>query len=235
MIFTRTLLLASFLLTAFSCGGYQGKFEFPRDSFIYVRQMVTIKVCAPGKPFECKDRRSGISGSGSIVKVTPTGSYVLTAEHVCRSRTLKKATSGRKVKSREFLAIDLEEKRYDLKIMATDVRSDLCLVFAEGLISRKAIPIARNAPKPGDRVHNVAAPQGVFTRDMVPLFSGYFSGSDGDNDIYSISATQGSSGSPVLNDNGEIIGVITRAFSNFNSLSLSPSFNYVSAFLSNYL
>ena len=235
MINARKILLTLLAIATASCSGSQRNFEFPRTSFVQLKQLVTIKTCKPGNPFECADTTSGISGSGSIVKVTKVGSFVLTAEHVCNSATLANYTRGKKVNRRDFYAIDLYGKEYNLKVVGTNVRFDLCLVFANGLISHPAIPISKKPPEPGKRFYNVASPMGVFNIDMVPAFSGHFAGSDGENDIYSIPAHQGSSGSPVLNDRGEIVGVITRTFSNFNNMSRSPSYNDLSAFLSTYL
>ena len=231
----RKILLALLVLVTISCGGSQKSFEFPRTSFVQLKQMITIKSCKPGKPFECRRSTTGISGSGAVVRVTKVGSYVLTAEHVCNSASLAKIAKGKRVEERAFFAIDLYGKEYDLTIIGTNVRADLCLVFAKALISYPAIPISKSPPIPGRLYFNVAAPMGVFNINLVPTFSGYFAGSDGENDIYSIPAHQGSSGSPVLNERGEIVGVVTRTFSNFNSMSLSPSYNFLSAFLSNYL
>ena len=235
MKITRKILLALLMFATISCSGSQKRFEFPREAFVQLKKTVTIKRCKSGKPFDCLRTTNGISGSGSIVKVTKVGSYVLTAEHVCQSATLKKFTKGKKVEGQDFFAIDLDGKEYNLKVIGVNIRADLCLVFAQGLISHPAIPISPTPPKPGRTFYNLAAPQGVFNIDLLPLFAGYFAGTDGENDIYCIPAAKGSSGSPVLNERGEIVGVITRTFHNFNNMSLSPSYNFLSAFLSNYL
>ena len=43
---------------------------------------------------------------------------------------------------------------------------------------------------------------------MVPLMEGYFLGNEGRRALYSIPAAGGSSGSPILNHHGQLIGMI---------------------------
>ena len=56
--------------------------------------------------------------------------------------------------------------------------------------------------------YNLAAPAGFFAKDMIPIFQGRYSGLHGAHDIYTIPATGGSSGSPIVNKKGELIGLI---------------------------
>lgn len=229
----------SFLVIALSmllsCTGYQKRFEFPRDSFIHVKQFVTIKKCAKDNPFDCRDFTSGISGSGSIVKVIGNGSYVLTAAHVCESEKLAKIAKTGKLLETKFHAVDINGKAYPLVVLSANTSADLCLLFAEGLLGGTALKLASVAPRPGERAYNMAAPQGIFTINMFPLFDGYYAGHDRSFDLYTIPATQGSSGSPILNSDGHLIGIIAMSFTGFQSMSLSPPYSQVRAFLSTYL
>tara|TARA_Y100000310_G_scaffold171799_1_gene171970 strand:+ start:88 stop:789 length:702 start_codon:yes stop_codon:yes gene_type:complete len=231
----RISFLAIALSLIFSCTGLQKKFEFPRGSFIHLKQFVTIKKCGKSNPFDCKDFTRGISGSGSIVKVIRNGSYVLTAAHVCESERLAKIAKTGKLMGTEFHAIDIDGKAYPLITLSANTSADLCLLFAEGLLGSAALKLASAAPRPGEKVYNMAAPQGIFTVNMFPLFEGYYAGHDRSFDLYTIPATQGSSGSPILNSDGHLIGVVTMSFTGFQSMSLSPPFNRIKAFLSNYL
>jgi S1-C subfamily serine protease len=230
--FLAAALIISILL---SCTGYQKKFEFPRKSFIYLKQLVTIKKCAKVNPFECKDFTSGISGSGSVVKIIENGSYVLTAAHVCESERLAKIIKTGKLLETNFTAVDINGRAYPLITLSANISSDLCLLFAEGLVDSRALKIAIAPPHPGEKVYNMAAPQGVFTANMFPLFGGYYAGYDMDFDLYTIPATQGSSGSPILNSDGHLIGVLTMSFTGFHNMSLSPHYSRIKAFLSKYL
>lgn len=233
------MLKASFLALAlpvlFSCTGYQKKFEFPRESFVHLKQFVTIKKCAKDNPFECKDFTSGITGSGSIVKRIENGSYILTAAHVCESERLAKIAKTGKLLGTSFRAVDIDGKAYPLFVLSANTSADLCLLFAEGLLDHPALKLASRSPRAGERIYNMAAPQGIFTINMFPLFSGYYAGHDRSYDLYTIPATQGSSGSPILNSDGDLIGVVTMSFTGFQNMSLSPPYNSLRAFLSSYL
>ena len=227
--------LAIVLSMLFSCTGYQKKFDFPRESFVYLKQFVTIKKCAKENPFECRDFTSGITGSGSIVKRIENGSYILTAAHVCESERLAKIIKTGKLLETRFQAVDIYGKAYPLFVLSANASADLCLLYAEGMLDHSALKFASSPPRHGEKVYNMAAPQGIFTINMFPLFSGYYAGHDRSFDLYTIPATQGSSGSPILNSDGHLIGVVTMSFTGFKAMSLSPHYNSLKAFLSNYL
>jgi S1-C subfamily serine protease len=235
LIVLRASFFALALPILFSCTGYQKKFKFPRESFVYLKQLVTIKKCKKGKPFECKNFTSGISGSGSIVKRIKNGSYILTAAHVCENEKLAKIVKTGKLLETNFHAIDIGGKSYPLFVLSTNASADLCLLFAEGMLDHPVIKLANRSPRPGEKVYNMAAPKGVFTINMFPLFSGYYAGHDKSYDLYTIPATQGSSGSPVLNSDSRLIGVVTMSFTGFQSMSLSPPYNSLRAFLLSHL
>ena len=61
---------------------------------------------------------------------------------------------------------------------------------------------------------NIAAPKGIFNHQAVPIFEGRFSGNVPSDkkvlkSMFTLSVAPGSSGSMVLNENGELVGMIT--------------------------
>lgn len=102
---------------------------------------------------------------------------------------------------------------------ASDVQSDTCIV--ETSMNGPALTIG-SKPSYGDVLFNVAAPKGIFYANSRGggifyadgLYNGEFlmPSKKGKQDklfaMYTISAAPGSSGSPVVNKNGEIIGMI---------------------------
>lgn len=108
---------------------------------------------------------------------------------------------------------------------------DLCLLKIEGKYESTS-KISKRIPKIGDMIYNIAIPEGIQFKDTLPIFTGIYSGtyeSDDSNYSYllSIPASQGSSGSPVFNSDGEIIGIIYAAFKNFSHLSIASTLDQV--------
>ena len=67
----------------------------------------------------------------------------------------------------------------------------------------------------------MAAPFGIFNPGMVLLMHGYYSGKDSRNiHFFTIPTRPGSSGSPILNADGEIVSVIHSAMRSFESVGL---------------
>jgi hypothetical protein len=116
-------------------------------------------------------------------------------------------------------------------IKTMDFRNDMCMLWVDNLFE-PALTISPAHPKPGDKAYNMAAPLGVHSKNMVPIFSGYYNGIDARNiAFYSIPAFGGSSGSPIVNHRGELIGMIHSTLRFFPEIALSPNYKAMRAFI----
>ena len=131
-----------------------------------------------------------------------------------------------------FYAIDIDRVYLPVEIVATDERSDLCVLYVKNL-QKPSMLIAVDKPEPGDRVYNVAAPLGIYDRNMMPIFQGFYSGDSGSRAIYSLPAIGGSSGSPIMNHRGELIGMVSAAYVRFTHIAISPKFKPTISFVNN--
>lgn len=180
----------------------------------------------------------GSVGSGAIVHnervmLSKPRTLILTANHVCQTDEVTLTNLGPEVIPHIKNNLKLEPP-YNLEIIGSmrvvdqygstykvdsppwiqNVQADTCVI--ETSMNAPSLKIG-SEPKYGDHLYNIAAPKGIFH----PSASGggvfFTEGKYNGNFLmtkkrlfamYSINAAPGSSGSPVLNKNGEIVGMI---------------------------
>ena len=208
-----------------------------RDTFVKIKQNVAITVCNPDNPKECLTKTSRSTGSGAVVARTDEGSYVLTAGHVCsfeKEMQLASEFSDSKVLV-QMRSVNFSLGEYVSDIISMDDTIDTCLLFARNLYTTRVAKIApySTSLEPGERVYNVAAPVGIFYKDVVPLLEGFFMGNRDTRAYYSVPAMGGSSGSPIFNSDNEIVGMIHSVNVYFPVVSVSPPLKELRAFIVN--
>lgn len=211
-------------------------FIFPYDAFAQVEISIVLEreINGYGQIAEFSSM-----GSGSVIDVTDEYSIVLTANHVCDplQAGMPLQTNLVRVKDTYIEITGYYGGAYPAEILYSDIDYDLCLLKVEGTW---AVPIAiANEPVPvGERVYNMAAPTGFFSPGMVPLFEGFSSGNLGplgyQDTIYTIPTKGGSSGSPVLNSEGEIIGVVHSAIGGVESIAVACTWEELESFIFRY-
>ena len=200
----------------------------PRDSFLHVLAKEHYEYCytvdAKKNCFVFYEGGASVA-SAFVVYNTPNGSLALTANHVCKP-------SSAHVKQILILTT-LSGEEYEAKILERDSerQNDICLLYAEDL-DKPPVKIALNKPLPGAKLFNIAAPAGIFNKGMVPILEGRYNGvSFHDCAMYSIPAAPGSSGSMVLNNNFELVGLIHSLHIKFPTITLGPRFEVISNFI----
>tara|TARA_R110000824_G_scaffold54557_6_gene150586 strand:+ start:25105 stop:25938 length:834 start_codon:yes stop_codon:yes gene_type:complete len=187
-----------------------------RQSFLYLQKKVELKQCGDHK---CLSHEMNSMASGFVIKVDKGGSYGVTAAHFCDT-DVPSATPAITYKN-FFTATSLDGDEYKATVLASDIDNDICLIYIKGLVDAPALKISLVAPRPGDKVYNIAAPRGIWQPHMVPLFQGIYDGSSGKIAFYSLPANPGSSGSMILNSKGELIGVLHSVYIRFPQIALS--------------
>ena len=240
----------AFFIIFFGSGATEAKYNekiYPRESFVFIKKIDVF--------FSCKENycrivgKSLITGSGSIVGHSKKYSYILTADHVVRSmaipfhhhlRIRSEKKKGNKIKTMSrILVFSFDGKSRLLeKIVSYNKEHDLALLKVKK-IKFKALKMAREEPKVGDKLYNIAAPHRMFAKGMVPFYHGHFLGykklkmKDGSYrwSITSIPTARGASGSPILNSRGRVVGIISSVHGRFHHISLSPPYKHLKDFL----
>jgi len=217
------------MLSALSCGTINSNIEnnFPREGFAFVKKTVQLKRCfGEGK---CATMELRSTGSGYVVRVSEKGAWIVTAAHVCNGESGLLESVDQKI-NMKVSTITLDS--YDAVVIKKDQEIDACLLFAEGLTKGvEVIPLSLKAPRRGEKVYNIAAPLGMFDYDMVPIFEGRYAGEEDGQDIYSLAATFGSSGSMILNSKGELVGMIHSVLKGFRHIAVSSPYEKLMDFI----
>ena len=186
------------------------------------------------------ERVVAASGSGIVVKSLPYSTFVMTADHVCRVEeyeTVNFPTATGIVpiilkQKMRIQTIDYFGNQRDAEFFSSDKVNDICLIRTRGQWG-DPVAIADRLPNRGDRVINIAAPMGIFNPGMVPMFEGQYLGNDYvQRHFYSVPARPGSSGSAIMNVNGEIVGVLHSAFRGLEHMSIASSLTSVHELMS---
>lgn len=252
-IYSIVLGCLSFALVFFSCTGcYNGVVKrsrtiktttgsvlkkannlFPIESFVMTKQsfQITSKVCKSEE--DCADlviqQRS--VASGVIIKTDTKNSYILTAGHACVPSPPKDVALA----GPAYLKYDIEVKtgfgrESKAEVVAVDPVNDLCLLESPDYLGPGLI-IQEKQTALHEKVYNMAGPHGLAASLAVPVFDGYYIGTVADKMLFTIPASPGSSGSPVMNKDGEIITIVSAAAIRFDEFAICPDTQYVKKFL----
>tara|TARA_R100001480_G_scaffold15571_3_gene24468 strand:+ start:1582 stop:2382 length:801 start_codon:yes stop_codon:yes gene_type:complete len=222
--------------------GSSEKEIIPRHSFIQVQQTVELEGCGLDKVTaekKCQKANMRYVSSGAYVfhsEVTPGVSYAVTAGHSCQNKLPKEQViEGFTIvnKGAKFKAVDLNGFQHDAEVVQINSRFDLCLLRVMDVYKNPPIlKVAKKEPPRGETVTNMAAPHGLFWSGTVLIFKGQFSGFHRRGySVYTIPTKPGSSGSPIINSKGKLIGVIFAGYPMIENVGLSSPLVAIKVFL----
>ncbi len=227
-----TFLVLSILFTLIfaECGcSVSQQVRIPRDSYLLVTHHVVSKKCVKKL---CVPHGRTRLGSGFVIAASGGNSWGMTAGHLCMI--------GADTITSELKVVSTGGAKYSAEVAQVLGSVDLCVFVIRGVLI-PPVAMAKIKPTHGERVFALSSPSGIYDVDLIPMFEGFYSGvTTGvpdpyggggyfpSLDAYTIPSRPGSSGGPVFNDKGEIIGVIIMARPDFESFTLSPPLEAVS-------
>ena len=248
-VYVKFLILSLLLLTSCVSGCVTinnkepvSKEILPRHAFVQIQHSVEVEGCGldakTGKE-KCQKAVMQYVSSGSYVfhsEVSQGTSYVLTAGHSCESKFPKsQIIDGYRVENKgsKFKTVDLNGFQHEAEVVMINKRFDLCLLQVSNVITNPPVlELADKEPKRGETVTNMAAPHGLFWSGTVLIFKGQFSGyHDRGYSVYTIPTKPGSSGSPIINKDRKLIGVIFAGYRTIENVALSSPLVAIRVFL----
>jgi len=220
-------------------------------SFVKITTTVIADVCDK-KTKECvKAPIFSASSSGSLIE-TPSGIRgVLTVAHATSPIyfssliPMKDFRSGKAVINVNFELSD----GTDISPMAAICNNDwdICFMFINQSIDLPHLKLSKSAPVWADPAWSAGDPMNTARLGSVlPLLSGHYSGAGVYTqqpipgvfikipvNVYTIPAAPGSSGSAVVNADGEIIGLLQAVHSKFPHVSMSLAYEALIQFVQN--
>jgi S1-C subfamily serine protease len=177
----------------------------------------------------CADHELISMGSGAVV-LYDNKKAVLTAAHVCKQDSFEAFVQMHD--GHFFLkAIDRDNKEYIIKVVKYDHSQDICLLASMSGELPPYLKISPKKPEYAELTYNLAAPLGIINGQMVPAYQGFFFGDSEGSAFYSTAVAQGSSGSPIVNSKGELIGMVHSVHYRFHHISLSATYDQLWNFL----
>ena len=165
------------------------------------------------------------SGTGTSIYSNKNYSDILTAGHVCVDYVFNLPNADYHYQLLDFLG-----NEHVADLIAVDYDSDLCILRIYS--STKPISIAEDKLVSGAYVQYSGYPMGLYMPGSMHHFIGFYSGTDNIGfSMFSLAVTGGSSGSAVLNSDGEIVGVISSVTEDFAHLVLGPGVEKIKAFI----
>ena len=216
--------------------------RLPREAFVQVQQAVELEGCGidpETKEEKCQEATMRSVSSGAYVFISEVAddiAYVLTAGHSCTSRAPKEQMiGGFRIKNlgSSFKIVDLDGLEHEGEVVFVTTRYDLCLLKVYNVLLKPPIlRAAKKAPTIGDEATNLAAPHGLYWTNTVLTFKGIFSGYHPKGySVYTIPTKPGSSGSPILNSENKLIGVIFAGYPVMENIGLSSPLIAIRIFL----
>lgn len=121
--------------------------------------------------------------------------------------------------------------RIPLKVVRTDLKNDLAILSVDVDLTSRPLPLASGEVSPGDQIFAIGNPEGLEKTISQGIVSGLRKRDDRDLLQITSPISHGSSGGPILNPKGEVVGVTVGMLENGQNLNFAVPVRFVRALL----
>ena len=219
----KMLQLPTFLLSMITACHTQESFSPNQNSFAFIVSRTQGEKKCDGQ--ECRVKVTTGSGSGVVIKHEKVSTLVITAGHVC------KMPIG---ESHALSVVDNEGNVHQTIDLKLSDKPDLCIIRTADTWGAP-LQLSDKELDYGEHVVSMAAPEGIFERNMVLVFDGRYSGQTSNGDkIFTLPCAPGSSGSAVLNQDGKIVSIVHSAAKNFQNIAIGSNMADIQKFINEF-
>lgn len=197
---------------------------FPNQNFIFLQRVIAVE-----NGDGSKDHLPFTSASGIVVKGKKNKAFAFSAAHWCNTSSDEEAAINLLSSLNSGVSLEIQNnvsffgRTYPVDIIYIDKKNDICVLTFETEFAHKIKKIkpAKRYPKIGEKVYTSSAPAGMYSHNMRLHFEGFFAGCESDNRycFYSIPGTMGSSGSGILDKNGNLISILDVSIVDFHHIT----------------
>ena len=121
--------------------------------------------------------------------------------------------------------------RIPLRALKIDQQHDLAILSVEADLTSKPLTLATRPTSPGDEVFAIGNPEGLENTISEGIVSGVRTADSGSLIQITSPISHGSSGGPILNDQGEVIGVAAMTLRGGQNLNFAVPVSYLQELL----
>jgi tetratricopeptide (TPR) repeat protein len=123
--------------------------------------------------------------------------------------------------------------RIPLKVLRTDEENDLALLTLDADLSSKPLLLSSAAVSPGEQIFAIGNPEGLEKTISQGIVSGLRKRDNRDLIQITSPISHGSSGGPILNVKGEVIGIAVGVLENGQNLNFAVPVSYLKTLIEN--
>lgn len=199
--------------------------ELEKTGMVLVRELVIV--CKSKEAESCMVGLNSVVGSATRIKWEDEY-YWLTAGHVCSGT--KDLPEVKRVEKAILVREAGTGETSPAEEILVNEEKDLCLLSAQPGPYRS---LAYSEPELGSMVQTIAYPGGAFDPNILPLYDGRWAGkmSGEEKCIVTLPVAGGSSGASILDQRGNVVGVVSSVMKEFNHFTLATCLDDISEFL----